>query len=222
MDTRGIKKEQCPLRNKIIINGENSFKLWLEFEETEPWDDILNDFANIIVDTLDGRKYGLNVWTFNFLETAVKGHCSNNTNALGSYEIPPDLFVKELSRNCIEKTISDLLEKGALEDMLNASVFNLNFLDPWKEVFDEEDELERKIRLELDANHPLYGQEFEVIAQRKDQDIILVELENGGLANVQLTRNHREQKGNNPAVQFFINEQDFWKKCLKNDIANIL
>jgi len=36
--------------------------------------------------------------------------------------IPPDLFVIELTREGIEKTIADLLSKGDLEDILNPSV----------------------------------------------------------------------------------------------------
>ncbi len=38
------------------------------------------------------------------------------------YQIPPDLFVKELSRNCIEQTIKDLLKLGDLEEVLNPSI----------------------------------------------------------------------------------------------------
>ncbi len=48
------------------------FKLWLEFEETDCWNDLKNDFANVIVDMLDGRIYDINVWTYNFLETVIK------------------------------------------------------------------------------------------------------------------------------------------------------
>jgi hypothetical protein len=40
------------------------------------------------------------------------------------YQIPPDLFIEELSRNCIEKVISDLLTKGDLEEVLNPSVYS--------------------------------------------------------------------------------------------------
>ena len=52
---------------------EIEFKLWLEFEEVDPgnWN-IENEFANIHVDLPDGRHYGINVWTFKFLETSAK------------------------------------------------------------------------------------------------------------------------------------------------------
>ncbi len=49
------------------------FKLWLEYEEIDPgnWD-IDNEFANIQVHLSDGRQYGINVWTYKFLETTIK------------------------------------------------------------------------------------------------------------------------------------------------------
>ncbi|WP_232731476.1 hypothetical protein [Tenacibaculum sp. SZ-18] len=101
------------------------FKLWLEFEEVEPgnWD-IENEFCNIHVDLPDGRHYGVNVWTFKFLETSIRQDIENGENLNGLYQTPPDLFVKELTRDCIEKTISDLLEKGDLEDVLNPTVID--------------------------------------------------------------------------------------------------
>jgi hypothetical protein len=99
------------------------FKLWLEFEEVDPssWNNE-NDFANIHVELADGRHYGLNVWTFKFFETAIKEDIETRNSLNGLYLIPPDLFVKELTRDCIQKTISDLLNKGNLEKVLNPSI----------------------------------------------------------------------------------------------------
>ena len=103
----------------------SKFKLWLEFEEVDPenWDTD-NEFANIHVDFPDGRHYGINVWTYKFLETSIKLDMENGENSNGNYQVPPDLFVKELTRDCIERTITDLLTKGNLEDVLNPSVIN--------------------------------------------------------------------------------------------------
>ncbi|MCH2232446.1 MAG: hypothetical protein MK105_19070 [Crocinitomicaceae bacterium] len=100
-----------------------SFKLWLEFEEVDPgnWD-IENEFTNIQIILEDGRRYALNVWTFRFFETSIQLKRETGENLNGLYQTPPDLFVKELTRDCIEKTISDLLEKGELEDQLNESI----------------------------------------------------------------------------------------------------
>jgi hypothetical protein len=101
------------------------FKLWLEFEEVDPenWD-IENEFANIHVDFPDGRHYGINVWTFKFLESSIKQDAESGENLNGLHQTPPDLFVKELTRDCIEKTIADLLQKGNLEDVLNPTVID--------------------------------------------------------------------------------------------------
>lgn len=92
-----------------------NFDLWLEFEEVEPdkWD-IENEFANIKVRLSDGRAYGINVWTFGFMIQVL--------NEGTFFHIPPDLLVKELTRECIEKTISELIQKGSLETVLNPSI----------------------------------------------------------------------------------------------------
>jgi hypothetical protein len=100
------------------------FKLWLEFEEVDPdnWD-IHNEFCNIHVDLPDGRHYGINVWTYQYLQTSIVQDKSESKKLGGLYQIPPDLFVKELTRDCIEQTISDLLNIGDLEKVLNPSIY---------------------------------------------------------------------------------------------------
>ncbi|WP_323757094.1 hypothetical protein [Roseivirga sp.] len=103
----------------------SKFKLWLEFEEVDPgnWDTD-NEFANVHVDLPDGRHYGINVWTYKFLETSIKLDMVSGENSNGIYQVPPDLFVKEMTRDCIERTITDLLAKGNLEDVLNPTVID--------------------------------------------------------------------------------------------------
>lgn len=98
--------------------------MWLEFEEVDPnnWD-INNDFCNIHVDLEDGRHYELNVWTYEYLETAIKEDKKTGQNLSGLYQMPPNLFVKELTREYIEKTIEDLLKIGDLEKVLNPSIY---------------------------------------------------------------------------------------------------
>lgn len=100
------------------------FSLWLEFEEVDFGDyDIENEFCNIQVDTREGIRYGINVWTFKFVETARQLDEQNGAKLNGSYLRPPDLLVKELTRECIEKVIEDLLKEGPLDQMLNPSVY---------------------------------------------------------------------------------------------------
>lgn len=102
-----------------------NFKLWLEFEEVDPgnWNH-LQSYCNINVLLPDGRSYGINVWTFNMLELLREKNKINGKNLNGIYECPPDLFVEELTRKCIEKVITDLLEKGDLEKLLNPSILS--------------------------------------------------------------------------------------------------
>ncbi len=104
------------------------FKLWLEFEEVDPesWDK-KNDFANIHVDLADGRHYGLNVWSYKYLETAIKEDKKTGQNLSGLYQKPPDLFVKELTRECIQQTIEDLLKIDDLEKVLNPSIYDKRY-----------------------------------------------------------------------------------------------
>jgi hypothetical protein len=97
------------------------FRLWLEFEQV-PGFDVQNDFCNIHVYLPDGREYGINVWTYEFFQTSIKNDKESGENLNGLYLTPPDLFVKELTRDCIEKTIADLLAKGDLDQLLNPSV----------------------------------------------------------------------------------------------------
>ncbi|UOQ95902.1 hypothetical protein MUN81_11570 [Hymenobacter sp. 5317J-9] len=115
----------------------HDFKLWLEFEHVDyssrwvpetdsfvtggEWDRE-NEACNVIVDLPDGRHYGINVWTYAFLATAVALDVQSGENLQGTYQKPPDLFVKALTRECIEVTIADLLQQGNLEDVLNPSV----------------------------------------------------------------------------------------------------
>ncbi len=101
-----------------------NLKLWLEFEEvdTKHWN-IESEFCNIHVDLEDGRQYGINVWTYKFLQTAIDDDKKTGQNLSGLYQKPPDLFVKELTRECIEQTIHDLLKIGDLEKVLNPSIY---------------------------------------------------------------------------------------------------
>ncbi len=113
------------------------FTLWLEFEHVDyssrwspeidafitgvDWDRE-NEFCNVGVDLPDGRHYGINVWTYTFLATVVALNAQSGENLQGTYQKPPDLFVKALTRECIEATIADLLKQGSLEELLNPTV----------------------------------------------------------------------------------------------------
>lgn len=222
MDIKRLNMESSPLSEKIIEIGKTPFKLWLEFEESSPWDNIENDFANIGVDTLDGRKYGINVWTYKFLESAIRLDKENGENLNGLYQTPPDLFVKELSRDCVEKSIADLLEKGNLEDSLNSSVFGLEFLEPYRDAIDMEDNiiqgLINELKLEMPDNHLLSTQNFEVIARKTNNDDIVLKLEDERIAVVHLTWKSKKEIDGYPITRIYKDKVDFWKKEMKQDI----
>jgi hypothetical protein len=221
MNIKNQNKKQIKNSENIIENGENSFKLWLEFEETSPWNDLENDFANIGVDTMDGRYYGVNIWTFKYLATnQVTEEGSEKLN----YIIPPDLFVKTLTRDCVEKVIKNLLNIGSLEEILNESIFNLNFIEPYWCANDIKEksihDLMEELKSELLENHVLYKESIELIARKTNNDDIVLELENGKIAVVHLTWNsHTESKGF-PITRIFDNKLDFWKREMKQEIID--
>ena len=92
------------------------FDLWLEFEHCIPQggEDPEDDFCNMQVTLVDGRKYALNVWTFKYLGRAVQECRSTGEHLGGSYLPAPDLFVERLKRKLLEDVVADLIAKGGL------------------------------------------------------------------------------------------------------------
>ena len=203
------------------------FELWLEFEEVkqpEDWNKE-NDLANIHLDMKDGRQYGINIWTFDCLKTLVEIDKKDNSDGQGIYIKPPDLFVKELTRECVEKAISELLKEGNLEEVLNNSIFGLKFLEPWIDMieFEESSEVfENELRKEIHEAHPLWAKSFKAIAKRQDNDDVLVELEDGQLAVVHLTWSGKSESDIFPRTKTYLNKKDFWKRRLQHDIAEFV
>ncbi|WBV60087.1 hypothetical protein PFY12_13705 [Chryseobacterium camelliae] len=111
------------MSNKFLNTPK--FSLWLEFEEVEPesWD-IYNDYCNIHINFEDGKQYGLNIWTFDYFKTIIEDNLNKEKTLKNNdlYILPPDLFVKQLTRDCIEATIKDLLQYGDLEQVLNNNI----------------------------------------------------------------------------------------------------
>ena len=222
MDYKLISKGENPLNKKIIESKNVSFTLWLEFEETAPWEDLKNDFANVIVTTLDGRRLGFNIWTYKFLETSIKVDREENKKLNALYQTPPDLFVKELTRDCIEKTIVDLFNKDHIEQQLNRSTFALEFLTPYWDAIEMEDDhidaLLHELSLELPNNHFLKGEEFILIAKKTNSDEIVLELKNGIIAVVHLTWTSKTERDGYPITRIYASEFNFWEKEMKEDI----
>jgi hypothetical protein len=91
------------------------FTLWLEFEHADfrPWDPS-DDFCNLRVTLVDGRRYAFNVWTYSYFERACKESRESAEELQGSFLLPPDLFVEELTRNRLEEVMRHLITTGQL------------------------------------------------------------------------------------------------------------
>ncbi|MEQ8245993.1 hypothetical protein [Fulvivirga sp.] len=218
MGTKKVNTELSGLNDRLISVGERVFKLWLEFENTSPWEDLTDDFANIEVDLMDGRKYGISVCTFKYFQTWIDQESKNRDV---NYQVPSDLYVKELTRECIELTISELLAEGELEDVLNESIFFLKFIEPWWDALDFKDcgdFLKEELNKELSISHPLSGKKFEILAKRQDNDDVLVKTDNGQLWVVHLTWSGQEEKKGYPLTESYLSPKDFWERSMKEDI----
>jgi hypothetical protein len=92
------------------------FTLWLEFEHwtAQEGDDPEDEVFNIQVTLPSGRRYALNVWTFQYLSRAVQECCSTEEHPGGSYLPAPDLFVERLDRKLLEDVVADLIAKDGL------------------------------------------------------------------------------------------------------------
>ncbi|MGB0838960.1 MAG: hypothetical protein ACPGXL_02410 [Chitinophagales bacterium] len=219
MDIKRINPTGNPLSKKIIHNGNNSFKLWLEFEETSPWNDLENNFANIVVDTLDGRGYGLCVWTFSFLHTAHEEECKKGNN---NYVTSPDLFVRTLTRDCLEETIKDLLNKGELKASIPQASFSLCFRTPYIEgteiAYEREIAILEKLKLELSEGHPLHLQSLIFLGLRPDTNEIILELDNDSVAVVQHLEQLKKTSKNYPLTRIYKDDATFWQQEMRTVI----
>jgi len=97
----------------------SDFDLWLEFEVGDPIDQPANspvqNFANIAIRLSDGRRYCLNVWTFDFVPLARYPWPYKTTDEVpAKYLIPPDLLVERLDRVTIQSVVSEMLAAGEL------------------------------------------------------------------------------------------------------------
>lgn len=98
--------------------SDESFDLWLEFEhwEAQENDDPEDDYFNMHIIFSTGKRYALNVWTYKSLGRIVNGCEETGECMRGAYLLPPDLFVKRLDRDLIEKIICDLINNDRLKE----------------------------------------------------------------------------------------------------------
>jgi len=213
-----MNSENISLSHKIIQHPTTPYKLWLEFEETTPWDNITNDFANIGIDTMDGRYYGVNVWTTLYAE-------QNYTMDENGNQIP-DMIVNILTRECIQNSIDKILKDRGIEKVLNPSTFNLKFIDPYWGADEMENStinsLLNELNLELNRHNPLYETEYELIARKVNNDDIILKLKDGRMAVVHLTWKSIEEIKGYPITRVYKNDIEFWTKEMSKDINDYI
>ena len=105
--------------------AEPAFELWLEFEagvRDESYDPALysfdaeNDFFNMIITLGSGERYALNVWTYNYLQSARRQAEQSGENLKGAYLLPPDLLVRRCDRAELEGIVREMIRTGQLYD----------------------------------------------------------------------------------------------------------
>lgn len=101
------------------MHSLHDFSLWLEFEEyaggyPQPGDDPACDFCNACA-TVNGQQYGINIWTFGFVEYARRfDYRTGQAKSPARFMLPPDLLVERLDRPTIECAILELIEQGSI------------------------------------------------------------------------------------------------------------
>jgi hypothetical protein len=105
-----------------MMTADTKFELWLEWEEGDPLDQPANrpseNFGNVTVTFSDGRRYALNVWTFDFLPLArfPWPHEMTPSDQPAMYVLPPDLFVERLDRATMEAVVAAMVAAGDLKE----------------------------------------------------------------------------------------------------------
>ena len=205
------------------------FELFIEHETwQQPPIDLSNEFGMIRVSLPDGRVYSLNVWTYTSFHDALnqEKRFAKEEDEVFNYLQPPDLFVREMSRSCLQDVVSRMLQTGELDTLGTIPRFDIAYKTPWIEVGKSEkvhDFLLEELDRELHTQHPLYGQKvIEILAKRLDNGELLLKLEKEVLAVVDLTWSHQKETGPLPACTFYANKRQFWKERLRPDILGHL
>lgn len=219
MSDRSSKTNENPLSKKILESNNHQFTLWLGFEDKDGQEDLANDYSTVKVNFLDGRRYWIDIWTLSFLNTAKEYDIREKVNGKGEWIVPPDLFVKELTRECIEATIIDLLNLGLgeLDELLNESIFGLNYSEPWIDELDMDfdgNKMEKELFSKIGPMPRFYGQRLHLMAYNTKKLEWAVISEHGEVAVVPHPKENLIEKD----ISFYRNKKDFWAKRLRYDI----
>jgi len=100
-----------------------NYQIWIEVETGEPVNQDANrpteNFCNIEVKVDDGRRYALNVWTYDFLPYArfEWPYEIGLEEKASSYVLPPDIFIERLDRPTVERAVKDLFDNNEMQDI---------------------------------------------------------------------------------------------------------
>jgi hypothetical protein len=109
------------------MTDEVEFDLWLETElwmehggdPHQPANRPTENFCNVVVTLQDGRRYALNVWTFDFVPLArldwPYAYDATKQQPLAPYLLPPDLLVARLDRDTLHGIIKTMLMRGEMK-----------------------------------------------------------------------------------------------------------
>ncbi len=83
-------------------------ELWIEHEHFEGENVI--DFFNMEIRLTNGRRYALNVWTFDYAAVA-----RSEIEAVPRFSIGPDLLVERADRESLESVVRTLIAEESLQ-----------------------------------------------------------------------------------------------------------
>ena len=95
----------------------STFEMWLEFEDWAPGFDPGDiDQFNMQIKLVDGRRYALDVWTYEGLEVARWEPEFVSPELLGQYTVPANLLVSKVSRPFMERVVREMILRGSLSE----------------------------------------------------------------------------------------------------------
>ena len=228
---------------KVRIIGERKRHVWIpfhyfeeplheEFQLSFGWnrapeldeEDIRLQCCEAKVDFADGRAYDIYISSYKGLELEVRKNKETGENHNGLYLMPSHLYVEELSRDCIERSLFDLLKYGELEDSLGEYIFGIRFLPPWEgmtnadEHYALEEKVAEELKKEISETHPLFGCELDLRSYRPDTEEYLFHLGYNKPVVVTPTWSGQQEPEGLPKAVFYCNEREFWEQRLRWDI----
>ena len=93
--------------------------IWIEFEEWVDAPSNVEEAFNVSVSVEGTAKYAMNAWPYGFTIAVLSGDetddsCDDESAVYDGFAAP-DIFVREMSRECVENVINQLIRSGDIE-----------------------------------------------------------------------------------------------------------